>query len=327
LSAFLTLLLGLVLLIGGGGMLVRGASDIATRLGVSPLLVGLTIVGFGTSAPELVVNILSASRGETDLAFGNVIGSNISNMALILGASAIIMPITIQGQLVRREIPLLLLATTIMTVMALDGKIEGLEPYVGRTDSVVLLLLFAIFLYTMVLDLFAVQQQDQLLTDLQDYPLVGTDLTMRFGWLLALGGFALLFVGGKLTVDGAVAVAEIFAVPANIVGLFVVAIGTSMPELVTSIIAAVRNESDLALGNVVGSSLFNSLVVLPVTGLVQPVPVPEGGIADLLVSWGFVALLIPVFFLGRARLSRGFGVVLFLAYVVYVVVRVSGVAN
>lgn len=326
-SAFLTLLLGLVLLIGGGGMLVRGASDIATRLGVSPLLVGLTIVGFGTSAPELVVNILSASRGETDLAFGNVIGSNISNMALILGASAIIMPITIQGQLVRREIPLLLLATTIMTVMALDGKIEGLEPYVGRTDSVVLLLLFAIFLYTMVLDLFAVQQQDQLLTDLQDYPLVGTDLTMRFGWLLALGGFALLFVGGKLTVDGAVAVAEIFAVPANIVGLFVVAIGTSMPELVTSIIAAVRNESDLALGNVVGSSLFNSLVVLPVTGLVQPVPVPEGGIADLLVSWGFVALLIPVFFLGRARLSRGFGVVLFLAYVVYVVVRVSGVAN
>lgn len=100
-----------------------------------------------------------------------------------------------------------------------------------------------------------------------------------------------------------------------------------MPELVTSIIAAVRNESDLALGNVVGSSLFNSLVVLPVTGLVQPVPVPEGGIADLLVSWGFVALLIPVFFLGRARLSRGFGVVLFLAYVVYVVVRVSGVAN
>ena len=326
-SAFLTLLLGLVLLIGGGGMLVRGASDIATRLGVSPLLVGLTIVGFGTSAPELVVNILSASRGETDLAFGNVIGSNISNMALILGASAIIMPITIQGQLVRREIPLLLLATTIMTVMALDGKIEGLEPYVGRTDSVVLLLLFAIFLYTMVLDLFAVQQQDQLLTDLHDYPLVGTDLTMRFGWLLALGGFALLFVGGKLTVDGAVAVAEIFAVPANIVGLFVVAIGTSMPELVTSIIAAVRNESDLALGNVVGSSLFNSLVVLPVTGLVQPVPVPEGGIADLLVSWGFVALLIPVFFLGRARLSRGFGVVLFLAYVVYVVVRVSGVAN
>lgn len=326
-SAFLTLLLGLVLLIGGGGMLVRGASDIATRLGVSPLLVGLTIVGFGTSAPELVVNILSASRGATDLAFGNVIGSNISNMALILGASAIIMPITIQGQLVRREIPLLLLATTIMTVMALDGKIEGLEPYVGRTDSVVLLLLFAIFLYTMVLDLFAVQQQDKLLTDLQDYPLVGTDLTMRFGWLLALGGFALLFVGGKLTVDGAVAVAEIFAVPANIVGLFVVAIGTSMPELVTSIIAAVRNESDLALGNVVGSSLFNSLVVLPVTGLVQPVPVPEGGIADLLVSWGFVALLIPVFFLGRARLSRGFGVVLFLAYVVYVVVRVSGVAN
>lgn len=326
-SAFLTLLLGLVLLIGGGGMLVRGASDIATRLGVSPLLVGLTIVGFGTSAPELVVNILSASRGETDLAFGNVIGSNISNMALILGASAIIMPITIQGQLVRREIPLLLLATTIMTVMALDGKIEGLEPYVGRTDSVVLLLLFAIFLYTMVLDLFAVQQQDKLLTDLQDYPLVGTDLTMRFGWLLALGGFALLFVGGKLTVDGAVAVAEIFAVPANIVGLFVVAIGTSMPELVTSIIAAVRNESDLALGNVVGSSLFNSLVVLPVTGLVQPVPVPEGGVADLLVSWGFVALLIPVFFLGRARLSRGFGVVLFLAYVVYVVVRVSGVAN
>ena len=140
--SFLGVLAGIATLIVGGALLVRGASEIATRLGVSPLIVGLTVVGFGTSAPELVINVVGALRGETGLAFGNVVGSNISNLALVLGAAAVIAPIKIQGQLVRREVPLLLLATTIITVMALDQLLEGLPGMIGRSEGFVLLSLF-----------------------------------------------------------------------------------------------------------------------------------------------------------------------------------------
>jgi cation:H+ antiporter len=317
-----TLVLGLAMLVVGGGLLVRGASAIATEFGVSSLIVGLTVVGFGTSAPELVVNIIGASQGATGLAFGNVVGSNISNLALVLGAAAVMMPIAIQGQLVRREVPLLLLITTIMTVMSLDGFIEGQAPVFGRIDAVVLLLLFLIFLYTNVLDLFQAKRKDALIADIEESQLAGSEQVSRFRWLMVLAGITLLFFGGDLTVNSGVSLASALGVPATIVGLFVVAVGTSMPELVTSVIAAMRNESDLALGNVVGSNLFNSLMVLPVSGLIRPIPIPQGGIVDLAVSWGLVAILIPVFFIGKARLGRGTGVMLIAGYVVYLVYRV-----
>lgn len=321
-TAFFGLTGGIVLLIAGGGLLVRGASEVAQKFGVSPLVVGLTVVGFGTSAPELVVNVVSAMRGETGLAFGNIVGSNIANLGLILGIAAVIAPITIQGQVVRREVPLLLLVTTIMAVMVLDRPLDGLPGLIGRSESVVLLLLFCIFVYINALDVVQVRRSDALIVDIEDNPLMRTRPEGRWQWLLVGSGLALLFVGGEMAVRNGVSVAAALGVSPNIVGLVLVAIGTSMPELVTSIIAAIRRESDLALGNVVGSNIFNSLVVLPVSGMITPIPLPAGGVLDLIVAWAFVALLIPVFFIGEARLDRKAGGILVLVYTGYLLMRV-----
>jgi len=320
-TAFFGLTIGIVLLIAGGGLLVRGASEVAQHLGVSPLIVGLTVVGFGTSAPELVVNIISALRGETGLAFGNVVGSNIANMGLILGVAALIAPITIQGQLVRREVPLLLLVTTVMAVMVLDKPLDGLPGIIGRSESVVLLLLFCIFLYINALDVVQIRRSDPLIIDIEDNPLTRSRPEGRWRWFFVAMGLVLLSAGGEITVRNGISLASALGVSVNIVGLIVVAIGTSMPELVTSIIAAIRRESDLALGNVVGSNIFNSLVVLPIAGLIRPIPLPEGGVADLVVAWAFVALLIPVFFVGEARLDRRAGGLLVLVYAGYLGLR------
>lgn len=317
-----TLLLGLVLLFGGGALLVRGASEVAQRLGISPMIVGLTIVGFGTSAPELIVNTLSAASGATELAFGNVVGSNVTNLALVLGAAALMSPITIHGQIVKREIPLLLLATTVVTVMGLDNLLESGPALIGRTDAVILILLFCIFIYTNVLELIGSKHKDALFLEFGESPLVVIAGSGRFQWLFVVAGCALLFAGGDLTVRAAVDLASVFGVSATVIGLFVVAVGTSLPELVTSIIAAARKESDLALGNVVGSNLFNSLVVLPVSGLIRPIPVPAGGVFDLAVSFGLTLVLIPVFILGKARLTRRTGGVLILVYVSYAAIRI-----
>jgi cation:H+ antiporter len=316
---------GILLLIGGGTALVAGASQIAERLGVSPLIIGLTIVGFGTSAPELIVNLLGAARGETALAFGTVIGSNIANLALVLGAAAAFRAIEIQGDLVRREIPLLLLVTSVITVMALDSVLEGSPARIGRSDSIVLLLLFGIFLYIAVRDVLRTRVRDPIFVEIGEHPAISeTGATSRWTIPLMLLGFAGLFFGGELTIRSSVALSESLGISTTLIGLFVVAVGTSMPELVTAIIAARRNESDLAMGNIVGSNLFNSLIVLPAAGLTAAIPIPTGGFLDLMLSWFLAAALIPVFILGKARLSRMSGLILLGVYFGYVVYRVSG---
>jgi cation:H+ antiporter len=320
--AFFGVVLGLLLLIGGGSALVTGSSALATRMGVSPMIVGLTIVGFGTSAPELVVNILGSIEGHTALAFGNVIGSNISNLGLVLGIAAIIRTIDIHGTMVRREVPLLLLITTIITIMALDGVIEGTPPQIGRSDAIILLLLFGIFLYITVKDFMLSRTRDTLLTEIEENPIVASVPSSRYQWLLITLGFLLLFAGGEVTIRASIVLATQAGVSTAVVGLFVVAIGTSMPELVTTIIAAVRKESDLALGNLVGSNIFNSLIVLPASGLAGTILIPRWGLLDLIVSWLFAAALIPVFFLGKKKLTRPVGVFLLIAYGAYAFYRI-----
>ena len=322
--ALLGVVLGVVALIGGGVLLVRGASDLATKLGVSPMIVGLTIVSFGTSAPELVVNVLGAFRGETALAFGNVVGSNITNLSVVLGITAIIAPISIQGNLVRRELPLLLLGTTMLTVMALDGLLEGYPPALGLTDSIVLLLVFCIFLYITAMDVVRPTQRDQLFVDIEQSHIVHDGVTPSHSVLFMLAGGALLFVGGELTVRSATTLAAGFDVSPTIIGLFLVAIGTSLPELVTSVVAALKKESDLALGNVIGSNLFNTLFVLPTSGLISKIAIPEGGVLDLGMSWILAAILIPLFFIGKAQLGRLPGAILLLVYAGYAFFRVQG---
>ena len=322
--ATLFLSLGLVMLLVGGALLVRGASEIAERFGISPMVIGLTVVAFGTSAPELVVNAMGAATGATDLAFGNVVGSNISNFALVLGVAALMTPIKIQGQVVRREVPLLLLATTMVAVMAADALFEQRSGIIGRSDAVVLLLMFCIFVYVNVLDFVDARKADPLFAELEDYPLLRKRDADPWPWSFAIIGGVLLYFGGDLTIEGGVDLAAAFGVPATIIGLFVVALGTSMPELVTSIIAAAKGESDLALGNVVGSNLFNTLVVLPVSGIVRPIEVPAGGLADLAFSWALVAILIAIFFLGEARFTRVTGGFLVAAYLAYAAWRIVG---
>jgi cation:H+ antiporter len=321
-TAFIGIVAGIVLLIAGGAMLVRGAAEIADAFGISPMVVGLTIVGFGTSSPELVVNILGALSGETGLAFGNVVGSNISNLALVLGAAALMRPIALQGDVVRREVPLLLLATTMMTVMALDSSLEGESSVIGRIDSVILMLMFCIFIYITVQDVRRLRQKDRLLTDINETPVLLMAEKGRLRWLLVIAGIVALFFGGEMTVRNAVGLADQLGVSTTVVGLFVVAVGTSMPELATSMVAAARRESDLALGNIIGSNIFNSLVVLPVSGVVAHIPVPSGGIADLLFSWLLAALLIPIFVFANATLGRTAGALLVCTYVVYAILRI-----
>lgn len=322
--------LGVLLLIAGGAALVQGASQIATRMGLSPMIVGLTIVGFGTSMPELVVNVIGALEGETELAFGNVVGSNIANLGLVLGIAALIAPLQIHGNLVRRELPLLLLATTMMLVMAMDGPLRGERGYIDASDAIVLLLIFCLFIYMLALDILRMRRPeralkpDRLLIDMESSPLVLSNIAEKFSILQVLGGMAFLFFGGQLTVHFGVTLAENLQISSAIIGLFVIAVGTSMPELVTSIIAAMRGESDLAIGNVVGSNLFNTLMVLPVSGLAGNIIVPSGGIGDLIVSWLLAAALIPIFFFRAARLGRTAGAFALILYSIYMYLRMTG---
>lgn len=319
--SFAGVVFGIVLLIVGGGLLVRGASEIAAGFGISPMIIGLTIIGFGTSSPELVVNVIGALNGTTDIAFGNVIGSNISNLGLVLGAAAMFSTIRIQGTLVRREIPLLLLATTMTMVMALDGPLEGQPAAIGRTDALILMLTFFIFVYIIALDLIRIRREDVLLDEIGGERSLLGPTKGRYCWFMVFGGFLLLMLGGEFTIRNGVTLATQLGVSQAVVGLFVVAVGTSMPELVTSIIAAMRKEADLALGNIIGSNIFNSLMVLPTSGAIAQLPVPEGGIGDLVVSWLLAAALIPLFFYGRAMLGRISGAAFLLVYFSYAVYR------
>lgn len=320
--SFLGILLGLTLLILGGGALVTGASQLATRLGVPPMIIGLTIVGFGTSAPELVVNILAGLEGESALAFGNVIGSNISNLGLVLGAAAMLQTIEIRGSVIRREVPLLLLITTVIIVMALDNVLESSPARIGTSDALVLILLFTLFVYSTAHGVIRSKKKDPLLREIGSNPLVASDTVSRYHLIYLVGGFVVLLAGGEITVRNSIAFATQLGVSTTLIGLFVVAIGTSLPELVTSVIAAWRKEADLALGNILGSNVFNSLIVLPASTLAGSVPIPEAGIHDLAVSWLFAAILIPIFLYGRAKLGRTSGILLLLAYAAYATMRI-----
>ena len=323
------LLLGIFLLLAGGAALVSGASRLAAGLGVSPALVGLTVVAFGTSAPELVVNVIGALRNETSLAFGNVAGSNLANLGLVLGFAALISPVSIQGQLVRRELPLLMLVTSVLAVMVIDLALAEGEARLSRSDGLVLLLLFSLVVYISVGD-FLQSRQDPLaqnIAELEGVIAVDESSGRARDWVMILGGVAGLMLGGQLTITHGSALAEALGVPSVIVGLVVVALGTSMPELVTSVIAAMRREADLCVGNVIGSNLFNILFVLPISALVRPLPIPEGGLMDVLASLGLAVTIVLIFLTGRSSMSRRAGLMFILVYIGYMSYRVLAPAS
>ncbi len=320
---FIETLTGIALLLAGGTALVRGASALATRAGIPPLVVGLTIVAFGTSTPELMVNVMGALMGETELAFGNVVGSNIANVGLVLGAAALIAPVAIDGSVVRREIPLVLLITAMLLVMCLDPLLRDQPASLDRSDGVLLFLMFSIFLYLVTRD-FLETDDEPLVQEIRALHL--TERVERYGrdalWIA--GGVALLAIGGNITISGGSTLAEQFGVSPAVIGIVVVAVGTSMPELVTSIIAAARREAALCVGNVVGSNLFNAAVVMPASAVILPVQVPQGGLLDITASFLFLLALVPVFLMGNARMGRPAGAAMLAVYIGYVVYRSIG---
>ena len=317
----LLLMLGLILLLAGGAAMVRGASGIAEGYGVPPLVVGLTVVAFGTSAPELVVNVLGALEGQTELAFGNITGSNLANLGLVLGSAAIITPMSLQGKIIRRELPLLLLGTTVLLSMTMDPLLRGEIPFIDRSDGLIMLLLFGIFIYLTVTD-FIRQDHDPLVATFDGLDIV-SHAAKGTNWLLVGGGIVGLAIGGQLTIVHGSSLAESMGVPPVIIGMLVIAIGTSLPELITSIFAAMKGEADLCVGNVIGSNIFNGLFVLPISALVNPLMVPVGGGLDILVSLLFAVFLIPVFIFGKGIMNRQFGVLFVIGYIAYMAFRVS----
>ncbi|NQX87437.1 MAG: calcium/sodium antiporter [Halioglobus sp.] len=323
---FFLLILGLACLLVGGATLVRGASMLASQYGVSPLLVGLTVVAFGTSAPELVVNIIGTLRNQSDLAFGNVVGSNLANLGLVLSTAALVKPMKIEGQIVRRELPLLLLGTSVLLVMTLDRWLRVGVPEISRSDALILLLLLCAFLYIAIAEV-RTRTQDAFISEVDEIRKVlpaPKENSTHKDWLFVIIGSVLLGVGGHLTVDKGSEFAQLMGLPPVVVGMLVVAIGTSLPELVTSVIAAIKNESDLCLGNVVGSNLFNSLFVLPAAALIKPISIPSGGIVDILLTLGFSAALVLVFLFDRGTLHRRTACAMLATYVGYMWLRTVG---
>lgn len=299
--------------------MVRGASDLAESYGVPPLVVGLTVVAFGTSAPELVINVIGALQGQTALAFGNITGSNLANIGLVLGGAALISPIALEGKIIRRELPLLLLASAVLFTMTLDHPLRASAAFLDRSDAIVMLLLFGIFIYTMVMD-FLRLEQDALVTTFDKLP-HARHLERRSDWMLILAGITGLALGGQLTIDNGSDLAESLGVPPEIIGMLVVAIGTSLPELVTSIFAAVKGEADLCVGNIIGSNIFNAMFVLPISALITPVAIPAGGSTDIFVSLALSAILIPIFIVGKTIMSRQIGAAFLLVYAGYMLSR------
>lgn len=323
LPAPLTFLLGVVTLLAGGGWLVDGADRLARRFGVSPLVIGLTVVAFGTSAPELAFNIVAAVAGRAELSFGNVIGSNIANIGLVLGLSALLCPIVISTQVRRVELPLLGLVTLFGVVVAvaplsrispaIGGGLDG--PGWGRVEGIAFILVFAGFC---VYWIRAARNSPTAAVHGHARP------TLLRAALLIVLGLLLLMGGAKLTEVGAVGMADMLGMETGVIGLTIVAVSTSLPEIVTSAIAARRGQSDLAIGNVIGSNVFNLLLVLGVTTLIAPVPVPQGGVFDLAVMVVLTLSLLAITVFRVGRMGRPAGAVLLLAYAVAMTWRIAG---
>ena len=321
----LMLALGLALLLGGGDILVRGASSLARIFGVPPLVIGMTIVAFGTSAPELSVNLLAVLRGNTEISFGNITGSNIANIALILGVAALVRPLAVEGVVIRREIPMMILASLVALVAGADAVLRGSPNSFDRADGLIFLLLFGVFLFYTLMEVVGRRRDDSLLQ--QAAGISGRTGLRNTAANLALivGGLAMLILGGKVCVDAAVEVAEALSVPRVVIGLTVVAVGTSLPELVTSVMAAARGHSDIAIGNVVGSNIFNLLLINGVCSTLRPIPVPTpGGAGDLIVMTALAVLLLPLCSTDHRRIVRLEGVLLLVAYAAYIIWRVGG---
>lgn len=310
--ALFSSLLGLVFLYFGAEALVKGSSSLGLRLGLSPLVVGLTIVAFGTSTPELAVSLNAANLGQTDIAVGNVVGSNIANIGLILGLSVLVRPLHIDLKLIRIDVPIMIGVSILLCLLLIDnqlGMIEGALLIAG-------LFIFIIF--------SVVEARQARLPEPEESEIV---LAARWGgWLqevlLIAGGLVMLIIGGRVLVNGAVQIALLAGVSEAVIGLTIVAVGTSLPELATSVLAAARNMSDISVGNIVGSNIFNTMGVLGASALMAPLPLGNVTWGDLGVMLAFTIVLLPLMRAGFL-LKRRDGIILLVSYLIYITTLIA----
>lgn len=310
--AIVYLILGFVLLIVAAEYLVKGAAAIATTLGISPLIVGLTVVAFGTSAPELAVSIMAAFRGQADLAVGNVIGSNIFNILVILGISAMIIPLVVHQQLIRFDVPVMIFVSILLYAVSLDGAIS-------RWDGVILFGLSLVYVWF----LLKISKKEKNAAVLGEYANEYGGSEKEPEWvrniLFVILGIAGLVIGSDRLVAGAVTIAKHFGVSELIIGLTIVSVGTSLPEVATSVVAALKGERDIAVGNVVGSNIFNIVIVLGISAIVAPSGISVAKEAldfDMLFMIAVAVAALPVFFHGY-RIGRTSGILLLAFYIGY----------
>ncbi|MBD1397869.1 calcium/sodium antiporter [Pontibacter sp. JH31] len=310
---YILFVLGFIILIKGADMLVSGASSIAKRFDISDMVVGLTVVSFGTSLPELIINILSSMQGQSELAIGNVFGSNVANLLLIIGVTSIICPLPIKRNTILTEIPFSLIATLLVGFLAnavLVGDKTSL--YISRLDGGILLFFFVLFMayiYNI-----SKTNKDEVIQE-GETPMMTIPKSVLY---MALGGVG-LFLGGKWVVDGAVSIAQSFGLSESFIGLTIVAIGTSLPELVTSAMAAHRKNIDIAIGNVIGSNIFNLLWILGISAVINPLPFNVVSNSDIMVMIFASTLLVVVIPLGKKNtIDRWNGILFLFIYVAYI---------
>ncbi len=310
-------ILGFVLLIKGADIMIDGSSSIARKYGISPFLIGLTIVAFGTSAPELIVSTLASIKGSTGIALGNIIGSNISNTLLILGISAIIYPLLVKRATVHKEIPFSLLAIAAVGILVNDFLIDGSNPDgLTRIDGLILILFFSIFVfYTFGISKVKENIFNKIKGELREEPKIYSNYVAIGMVIVGLVGLA---IGGQWLVEGAVKIAEIFGMSETLIGLTIIAIGTSLPELAASAVAAYKRRTDIAVGNIVGSNIFNLLWVLGLSSVISPIGYNRALNVDMMVLFGITLLLLFLVYIGRRNvLGRWEGVFMVCLYVFY----------
>jgi len=305
--------LGLLFLIAGAEILVRGASRLAVTAGISPLIIGLTVVAYGTSSPELAVSVMSAMSGQADIALGNVVGSNIFNVLFILGLSALIVPLVVCQQLVRLDVPLMIAVSVLVLLIGLDGTIS-------RPDALVLLA--GLVSYTVFLFWYNNRKNRESRANCREPNVPGNSLkSCAVNVFLIVSGLFLLVLGSRWLIDGATVFALRFGISELVIGLTLVAAGTSLPEVATSVIASIRGERDIAVGNVVGSNIFNILAVLGLSGLISPEGVNVASSAlrfDIPVMIAVAVACLPIFFTGHL-IARWEGLLFLGYYVAYTV--------
>jgi cation:H+ antiporter len=304
------LIAGILLLYGGGELLIKGSVSIAKKAGVSELFTGLVIVGFGTSFPELMVSVGAALQGASDIAIGNVIGSNIGNTLLILGLCATVLPLIVTELSLRRDATAVLVATILLMILSIDGTL-------GIADAMILLSLLAVYLfiaYRTESGSFTQQEQEYVAIE----PSQGDHPSVFMSVLLTISGLALLIVGARFLLNGALGISEILEISEAVIGLTVVAVGTSLPELTISLLAVIRGNTDVAVGNILGSNIFNLLGILGISILFNPISVNPRIIEfDQWILLG-TAILLFVFMMTGRKLTRGEGGLLLFGYVAYV---------